>query len=1011
MKATKIVTLAILLVALTQAACGRTRTVPLEEVKVPWYADSLARAWADSVMGTLTMRERIAQSIVVSAYSNKNEAYERALVQEVQRYGVGGVLFFQGTIERQAQLTNELQRVSKVPLLVTIDAEWGLGMRLIDGLEYPKAMAFAATGEPHFAYRMGKDLATQMRRLGVHVNFAPVADINTDGDNPIIGVRSFGDEAATVESFACAYALGLEQNGALSCLKHFPGHGNTKVDSHKGLPRIAASREELDSVELRPFKALASVASMVMLGHMDVPAVTGSRFGMPTSLSAQSVRLLREEFGFKGLICTDALNMQGVVAGKKAWQVNSMAYEAGVDVLLCVEQVEATLNRIEQLVKKGKIDTASINARARRVLQAKYAVVGRRAGEVRLQNLYEDLHRTEYNELVREVAEGGVVLLREGAIPFDSVANRKMGYVSFLSVDSMHSALEDYISVPRLGLQPKAGENDAAKIARFVKDKTHLVVAVEAMGTSPSGGFGLLSKLARIRQCAAGCPTTVVVFGSPYSLRWLDTVKGVDGLVLCCSGGVAFQQEAVRVLLGVRPAEGRLPVRVSAALPRGAGTPGKGSGRLSYTVPSRMVLNTDMLARADSLAIMAIDSQAMPGMQVLAGCDGVIFYDRQFGHFTYSATSPRVTDSTLYDVASLTKVVVTVPVLMSEMARGAISLGDTLGRFLHGIDTGEACTAHVGDVLLHQAGLAAYAPFYLRTVESLFPGRAVAQRRMSGEYCIDVGSYGFMSKHAVPSDRFYRTKRDGQFSMALSDNLYAIPTIRDSVLRSIFTQPLNPKQGYKYSDFGYILLGKAVESVEGKPLDVLADSVLFRPLGMTTTMFCPAQHGAKRQCAPTENEVTFRKGVVQGYVHDLTAAMLGGVSGHAGLFSTSHDLAKYAQMLLNGGKYGGYRFFSPSMVSLFTTVPKESINGRRTYGFDTRVEKENGGALVGDSLSVGSYGHTGFTGTILWIDPVKRFFFVLLSNRVYPDGDNQRINTLKVRSQIMDALYRAVVSY
>lgn len=1003
--------LTFLLAVVTLTACGRTAAPSLEDAPAPWYADSIAGVWADSVVRTLTLRERIAQSFVVSAYSNKDVSYENRLVQEVEEYGVGGVLFFQGTSARQAQLTNRLQAVAKVPLLVAIDAEWGLGMRLSDALTYPRAMAFAATGEPRYAYRLGMDLATQMRRLGVHINFAPIVDINTDGDNPVIGIRSFGDDAAAVETFARAYAYGMEQNGVLSCLKHFPGHGNTKVDSHKGLPRLLASRAELDSVELRPFKNLSAASSMVMLAHMDVPAITGSTKGLPTSLSSKSVALLRSEYGFKGLICTDALNMQGAAANRKVWEVNTQAYEAGADLLLCVEQLPKTLARIEQRVKAGAIDTASINARAKRVLRAKYFAIGPRAAKVPLQNLHEDLHRPIYKELLTALAESSVVMLREGDIPFDSVANRRMGYVSFLANDSLHAAVEEYFKVPRLDLGTAARDGDAAKIARFAKGKTNLVVAVEAMGTSPRNGFGLLSKLARIRQCASLSPTTVVVFGSPYALRWLDTVKGVEGLLLCCSAGVEYQQEAARVLLGVRAAEGRLPVCVNANLPRGAGTSGRGSGRLSYVVPSRMMLDSALLALADSVALSAIDSQAMPGMQIIAGCDGVVYYDRQFGHFTYDFSSPRVTDSTLYDVASLTKVVVTVPVLMSEIARGAMSLHDTLGLYFKGYDTCRVLSARVNDVLLHQAGLAAYAPFYLRTVESLLPGRAVAQRRMSAEYCIDIGSYGFMSKHAVPSRRFYRTRRENPFTMALSDRLYAVPSIRDSVYQSIFSQGLLSKQGYRYSDLGYILLGRAVELVEGKPLEALADSLLFSPLGMLRTMFKPAQRGLTWQCAPTENELTFRKTVVQGYAHDLTAAMLGGVSGHAGLFSTAHDLAKYAQMLLNGGRYGGYTFFPPSMVSLFTKVPFESVNKRRAYGFDTHMENQAGSALVGDSLSAQSYGHTGFTGTILWIDPVKKFFFVLLSNRVYPDASNQRINTLKVRSQIMDALYNAVISY
>lgn len=1012
LKYVKAVALYVLSVLLLPA-CGQGQMPRALVPSGPWWADSAAAHWADSVVQTLPLERMLAQSMMVGAYPRQGEKHLQELERLVERAGIGGVLLFQGSLQQEAQLVNRLQGKATLPLLMALDAEWGLGMRIDDAISYPKAMALAATGNPALSYRLGAVLAQQMRQLGIQINFAPVVDVNTNPRNPVIGQRAFADLPTAVAEYGMAFSLGLEQNGVYSCAKHFPGHGDTHVDSHKGLPRVESTMLALDTVALVPFRMLvASDVSMLMVGHLAAPAL-GTEPEEPISLYRGLGSIVRDSLHFQGLICSDALNMQGATQGLKPVEVNVKAYTAGHDILLCPDQVEATIARLAKQVRshpEGGLDSLAVVRRAARVLQAKYHLMGPKVFPIDTAHLVANLHSEEYLALRDEIATGSVTLLQANTLPSTSLEPEKVGYVSLLgSEDSLQYALNAYTGILPFSVDPKAIPADLSELQAYLQGKEHILLAVQAFGYSPSNWFGLKKAMPVIEACLRQARVSLLLFGVPYALSALPLTPQLSDVVLSYSLAGAGQRRVAEVVVGASQAEGQLPVALPSYFARGTGLPGRNDLRLSTTLPADMRLDRMLLRRADSIAFAAIDSLAMPGMQVYAGSHGVLYYHKQFGRTTYAPGAPRVCDTTRYDLASLTKIVATLPVIMHDYGQGTFSLEDSLRRAWPALDSLPCGSLQIGDILLHQAQLPPWLPFYMQTIDCLYPMRPLMQPRYSREYCVDMGYLGYMTKHIVLSPRYYCDHQCEAFPIPVSRHLYATTQLRDSIISSIAHTKLRPEPGYKYSDWGFILLQQWLERRHKQGLDVLADSLFYKPLRMRRTCFTPGSLGYAAACAPSEHDVFLRKEVVQGYVQDLVCAMMGGVSGHAGLFSTAHDLAIYAQMLLNGGTYAGRRYLDSAVVALFSSCPTTKNGNYRGYGFDKRNPRVTRSQIIGDDISASSFGHTGYTGTVLWLDPAKNFFFILLSNRTFPESSNTLINRLKVRANLMNALYNAVL--
>lgn len=632
--------------------------------------DSTGKQWADSVLGTLTLREKVAQSFMVSAYSRGAQEEEEGVLSLVEKEKVGGLIFFQGTAQHEAKLTNRYQEAAEVPLLIGIDGEWGLGMRLEEALSYPKSMAFAATGSPQLAYRMGDGMAHCMRRLGIHINFAPVIDVNSNPSNPVIGIRSFGDSVEQVAAFGTAYMLGMLQNGVLPCAKHFPGHGNTSTDSHHALPFIPESASSLEGRELAPFRELIGMGvPMIMVAHIDVPAL-GTKKGEPASLShAVTTGWLRQRLGFKGLIVTDGLNMAGARGKKSAAEVNLKAYKAGADILLCPEEVGKSIHLIAKAVKKGEITEGHVDSTCRRILEAKYWAIGPRARTVKEEGLPEAIRTEADRVLVEEVANESVTVLEAKGIPLSESDIENVGYVSFLPRGGVPfaDAMRPYTMATRTPVNlgdKKQSVEEAAKHA--VGQHTSMIICVRAGGYYPSNQFGVKPEVvAFAKECAKLRKTVLAVFGTPYALAYFAPLAQFDGVVLAYGEGPEMQHAAAQVIFGAGRAHGVLPVSVPPELKRGAGIEITPMVRLRLSSAHEVGADPHWIHVADSLAKVAVDSLAMPGLQVIAAVKGSVFYHKNFGKTRYDSSGEPVTDSTLYDLASLTKVMSTTPVIMA----------------------------------------------------------------------------------------------------------------------------------------------------------------------------------------------------------------------------------------------------------------------------------------------------------------------------------------------------------
>jgi beta-N-acetylhexosaminidase len=928
-------------------------------------------AWVDSVFESLSKEEKIAQLMVIRAHSNLGPDHVAKVVDQVQKYNVGALCFFQGGPVRQANLTNLYQSLAKTPLMVTIDGEWGLGMRLDSVTKYPYQLTLGALTDDKIVYQMGRAVGEQMKRIGVQVNYAPVVDINNNPNNPVIGYRSFGEDKFKVARFGVAYMKGMQDVGIMACAKHFPGHGDTEVDSHYDLPVISKSLPSLDSLELYPFKQLfkAGVGS-VMIAHLSIPAIDNTA-NRPTSLSKNNVtELLRDEMDYKGLTFTDALEMKGVAKFFPAGEAAVEAVMAGNDMLCLPEDVPAAIEAIQKAVKKKRIKQKEIDEKVRKVLRAKYDLGLANLQPVDTTNLLEDLN-AQAESFKRQVARGVVTVLRKDALFQPEKLEKRIAYVglgasentafgrklvqSFKADTFLLSYKSDSVAAAALAQQVKAGNYDA------------VVIGVHDFSNRPANNYNISPAAVQLWNELQGTNALTFVFGNVYAAKNFLEAKT---LVAMHQDDVAFQEAAADYLKGSIPARGKLPVTV--------GNYTYGTGLVvSNRVP---VGSTVAWLPIDSIVRDAMGKKAFPGAEIIAIQNGEIKYHKAFGHFEFDPKSLPVTLNSVYDLASVTKVSATTVAVMKLYEQGKLDLDKTLGDYLPIARGTDKEGLLIRDILLHQAGLNPYISFYRETID-------------------DKGT---------PKDSLYSNTLKPGFTIPVAQGVYLRDDWNDSMLVRIMKSPLGPKGKYVYSDNDFILLGKIVETLSGQKLDEYVQKTFYTPLGMTTTGFNPWRRLGIERVVPTEEEKYFRRQQLRGYVHDEGAAMFGGVSGHAGLFSNAYDLSLLYQMLLNGGELNGERFLKPETIQLFTAYGTDI--SRRGLGFD-KPEKDNGTRkepYPSTMASPATYGHTGFTGTCVWVDPESKLIYIFLSNRVYNTRSNNLLGQMNVRGKIQDAIYRAL---
>jgi beta-N-acetylhexosaminidase len=947
-------------------------------VKAPSRID----AWVDSVLASMTEDEKIGQFFMVATYSNRPESHYQYIESLVQNHKIGGLIFFQGSPSMQVSLINRYQQLAKIPLMVSIDGEYGLGMRLDGTMSFPQQMTVGAVQDNRLVYEMGQQMAKHCRRVGVHVNFSPVVDINTNANNPVIGNRSFGDQRDNVANKGLALMKGLQSQRVLACAKHFVGHGDTEKDSHFGVPIIPHDEGRLHNTELYPFKKLMADSLMsILVGHLQVPFYDNK----VASISDKIVtNLLKNQLNYQGLIFTDALNMRGVKRGMPPGEVELQAFLAGNDILLYAENVVEGTRKIKDALTSGRISIDEVNTRVRKVLKAKYWAGLQSFKAIDQNNLRDDLHDAEAYYVKQKIYENAVTIVKntQKVIPV-----RNVDVSPFVSVgidigggNSFQQALDQYASFRHFASDSKSDEGFFNDVLQNVDSSKIVVVGIHGLRNSPARRFGVSWNTQEfVRKLSLKSKVILCVFGSPYCLRYFPDIESV---VCSYEDDPQMHNATAQVLFGALPAKGKLPVAVDNLYASGTGLGTSTLARLSYGLPESVGISTRKLRQIDDIVGSAISNRVFPGCQVVIAKSGKVILQKQYGKLSYD--SPEgVRENTVYDLASVTKVMATLQTIMFLYDRRTLDLTQKASFYLPELKGTNKENIIVRDLLTHQAGLLAYLPFWERT-----------------------------RSQAGLKPEFYSNVQSADYPYSVAEGVFAHKAMRDSVWKWIVKTPLINKRdsdgrfSYVYSDFSFVMLWRIAEKLLNQPMEEFLKQNFYEPLDLKTVGYNPLQNGISRyQIAPTENDNVFREKDLRGTVQDQMAAMQGGVSGHAGLFGAAQDLVKLAQMNLQKGQYGGRRFFVENTIPFF--AQSHSSRSNRGLGWD-KLPADGESTFISEKASSQAFGHSGYTGTVVWIDPKYDLVFVMLSNRVHPSAANNKINTLKIRRKVMDVIYKAI---
>lgn len=933
--------------------------------------DSIAQMqWVDEKYNAMTLEEKVGQLFIVAAYSNRDETHYSTIENLVKEEAIGGLIFMQDQADKQIELINRYNSVSKIPLIIGMDAEWGASMRIREVERFPWAMTVGAVSNNDLVEQMGENIGEQVSRIGVHFNFAPTVDVNTNPENPVIGSRSYGSNVENVAQKGIAYMRGMMKHKVLSSAKHFPGHGDTSTDSHKILPLVNHEIERLKAVELASFQKLidAGVAS-VMIAHLNVPALDDS--GTPSSLSKKIVTdLLKKEMNFKGLVITDALNMAGVSNQYAPGIVDLMAFEAGNDILLFSQDVKTAKSKIIEKIQSGEIDESRLEESVKKILMAKYLVGLNQPKTLDSKNVMKDLNKVQYAQTSYQLYKEAATLLenKNNLLPIKDLSDLKIAYVPLEEGDFQYfyECLNFHLSIDLIEIQ---SVNQISRLNEY----DIVIVGLHKSNETVYKSYRISNSSQQIlKSIAAQNQTILSLFASPYALNNLD-LEDVNSVLVFYQNLKDTHAIAANVIFGVSEIQGFLPVDVNEKFKFGTSIKTQSLKRLGTAHPEAVGMDSEIINQIDDMAMQAIHSGATPGMQIVAAKNGQVIYNKAFGHHTYEKKT-QVEKDDLYDLASVTKILGSLPLLIQEVDRGELSLNQKLASIIPETAQTDKGELTLREVLAHQSGLPPWIGFYKESVN-------VQNARLYLDY--------------------YSRKQDEEHPIKVTDDIYIIGSIRDTIMTDVLYAPLSNKS-YKYSDLGYYLFQDYLEKKYENSLDNLVSNEFFKPMNLKTTTYTPRNKFPLEKIVPTSKDKIYRNQLLHGFVQDEGAAMMGGVAAHAGLFSSAQDIARLMQMYLNGGEYGGIKFFRPETLSQFTQ--KQFKNNHRGAGFD----KPRSNSINGPSVN--SYGHYGFTGTMAWNDPDHELIYVILTNRIHPDVDNRKLQTQKLRENIQLKLYEAIVN-
>lgn len=979
---------------------------------VPDFLDTDS-SWADSMLKSLSPEERIAQLIMAAAYPNKDSIHYNQIIQIIQNSNVGGVIIFQGGAVRTAQFINKLQASAKIPLIAGIDGEWGLSMRTDSTLNYPKQIMLGAIKNNDLIYQMGCDIATQLHRMGLHTNFSPVVDINNNPKNPVINSRSFGENKTEVSDKALKYMSALQDNRIIATAKHFPGHGDTETDSHLDLPLLPFTRERLDTLELYPFKKLINKGvTGIMVAHLNVPSLDSS--GLPSTLSKKIIdSLLIHKLGFKGLVFTDALIMKGVSKLAPSNIVALDAFLAGNDILLMPDDIPGSIYAIKKAADSGIISYGEIDRRCKKVLMAKYWLGLNNYKPTDINNLYDDLHLPRYELTIRKLVEEGLTVIQNNneILPLKKLDALRIACVSIGSTDTstFQKTCALYADMDFFSINRADSDSVFLQLYNSLKKYNLIIAGLVNTDMRATKNFGLTEKCINFLSNLADSNNVILdLFANPYALNKFQNTEKFKAVIISYEDKELNQDLSAQLIFGGVVPKGHLSVNLSEKFENGYGLYWDKPIRFKYTIPEELGIDSKSLLPIDSLIKDAIAQKAIPGCEVLLAKDGKIFMNKAYGYFTYDSIR-KVKPSDIYDLASITKIGASTPAIMMLYDKHKLSLNDKLSKYYSPLNKSNKKKIIFKDVLAHQARLLSYEPYYLNTLTCINPAEKLVSQKpvIKNAYKVSEGMY--INCDTKYKDSIFSKNYTTKFPNIVSDSLFISNAWQDSIMYKILNSELYPKAEYHYSDLGFILLGKAVESIIYEPLNTYLERNLYKKLGASTMQFKPLKHMSKENIAPTEYDLAFRKSLIRGYVHDPTAAMLGGVCGHAGLFSNANDLAKLMQMFLNNGVYGGEQFIKPKTIELFNTRPYIKNKNRRGLGFDKPEPDETKKSPVNRLASLESFGHSGFTGTLTWADPKYNLLYVFLSNRVYPNASENKLADINLRTNIQEVVYKAII--
>lgn len=938
-------------------------------------------AWARQTLASMTLDEKIGQLFMVDAFTSPVQDNRKVVEKLIRDYHIGGVIFMQGGPMRQAYWVNDYQSLSKYPLLVGQDAEWGMAMRLDSTIAFPRNMTLGALANDSLLYQYGRILARQCRALGVHACFAPVVDVNNNLRNPVINDRSFGQDRHTVTRKALMLMRGLQDHGVMATAKHFPGHGDTDSDSHYTLPMLRGSRRRLDSLELYPFRQMIGQGvQSLMVAHLYVPALDSTP-NLPATLSPRVVQqLIRDEMGFQGLIFTDAMNMGGVTRFYKAGEAELLALKAGNDVLLYPRDVPRAIAYIHKAItEEGTFTEAELDARVYRILLAKEWAGLHKDRYVDIAHARSQLQDPEALALRKVLFTEAVSLVKNEllAVPITDLS-QKIAYVQlgYTQATPFYHTLKKYGPVDFFLLDRYADRAQLDTLFERLKGYDVVITGLFEMSRYAFRHYGLtpvvLAYCQRISEMEQ--PSILAHFNNPYTFQFLEDQRAV----LCAyEEELEAQQAMAEIIMGARIPHGQLPVTLSDKFSIGFSYANEGL-RMRTASPEAAGMDGLELHRIAPLVYDYMGRKAMPGISILALRGDQVVYDQAFGHTTYEGIVPVDSYATLYDLASVTKVAATTIAAMKLWETRQLDLTQTVRHYLPDAQ-GAVGQLTIRELLQHTSGLVAWIPFWQETVADTLRKPEYYARASSVDYPTHVGKDLFLQKDYP-----------------------------ERIWQRILAQPVNKGQGMVYSDLNMIILKRVIEAIVGQSLEAYVSQTFYAPLGMNQTLFNPALKGRGLDCAPSVDDRKFRFQPVQGYVNDEAAALLGGYSGHAGLFSNVYDLAKLGLMLKNGGEYAGQRYLNPETIQFFTRMQPEAGGSRRGLGWDKPDLRPGYLSPYSKQASEQTYGHLGFTGTSFWVDPVNDLVVVILTNRTWPDSENFLYSNEGVRGKIADIFYDSI---